>query len=103
MEFFPPEAPEKTGFQVRWERGWVCLAQLRGSAVKNNAEIWVRWTDGGAKVQTTRWDDPTLSSTALAGLHQKNPPVEEVNVEQSLGVVWDRASQLQLLWRKADI
>lgn len=26
-----------------------------------------------------------------------------MNVEQSLGVVWDRASQFQLLWRKADI
>lgn len=39
MEFFPPDVPEKTGFQVGWERGWVCLAQSRGSAVKNRAEI----------------------------------------------------------------
>ena len=38
-----------------------------------------------------------LNSMALAGLHQKNPLVEEVNVEQSLGVVWDRASWFQLL------
>lgn len=53
---------------------------------------WIWLTDGGGKVKTTLWDDPRSRLGRIGRTTPENYLVEEVNVEQSLGVVWDKAS-----------